>query len=66
MNYKYFSDINTAKDLIHALEYFGDDALVFVDDGKKHRAKIDFVDCVDENENIGLKKQVLININVEE
>lgn len=65
MKYNYYTEVSTVRELREVLSHFEDDAVVLVEDsnGKK---KIDFVDCIGGNKELGLKPQVLLNIDVEE
>lgn len=65
MKYGYYTRVLTVGDLIEALSHFDSDAAVLIDDGDG-RKRLDFVDCICGNEELGLKPQVLLNIDVEE
>lgn len=65
MKYDYYTKVSTVRDLIEALSHFDGDAIVLVEDGTG-RKRVDFVDCIYGNEELGLRPQVLLNIDVQE
>lgn len=62
MKYDYYTKVLTVRE---ALSHFDGDAIVLVEDGTG-RKRVDFVDCICGNGELGLRPQVLLNIDVQE